>query len=484
LVAASILAFVPAILIWPHVGILVWFWIGLMNPQRLTWGPLESFSYAAVVGGVTLLAWVLSREPKRVPATPVTVLLALFLVWISLTSLTAHLPGEVYSSWDQAFKIILLTFVTIALMQTRARLHALIWILVVSLGYYGLKGGVFTILHGGEYRVWGPPNTFIADNNQLGLALIMTLPFVLYLQRHSEVRWLRWGLTALGVAYVFAIIGTQSRGAFVSICVTGAYLVLKSNHRIPVGLSVIALALVAAMFVPDRWVERMETIQNYQEDESASQRIEAWTFSIGVALERPITGGGFNVFFDEDYYFELVPDAQEVRNFHSVYFEVLGEHGFVGLALFLGLLWATWLTFGRVIRLTRARDDLAWAQTIGRMGQVSLIGYATSGAFLNLAFYDLYYLIVAIAVVTRAVVEREIGLVASPATSRRAGPGRRDGASASTDRPGPDAPTGAVRQAPMTVSSGSDHRRAPARRGAQPTGRVGLASKGQHGRGT
>ena len=416
IVFASIVGLVPFVFIWPHVGLLLWFWVGLMNPHRLIWGPLESFSYAAVIGGATLLAWVVSRESKKIPVTPVTVMLGLFLAWITVTSLTARLPGEVWASWDQAFKIILITFVTIALINTRERLHALIWIMVVSIGFYGLKGGVFTVLSGGEYRVWGPPQTFIGDNNQLALALIMTLPFVIFLQQHSQLRWLRWALVGLGVMFVFSIIGSQSRGAFLAICVVAAFLVLKSPKRLPIGAAVLVLTAVAALFIPDRWVERMETIQNYEEDMSAQGRFQAWTFAYKVAIDSPIVGGGFNVFLDEPYFFSLVPDAFKVWNFHSVYFEVLGEHGFVGLALFLGLLFAAWRTFARVGRLSRGRGDLAWAHTLARMGQVSLIGYASGGAFLNLAFYDLYYLIVAVAAIAHGLVVRELG--AAPATRR------------------------------------------------------------------
>jgi hypothetical protein len=87
----------------------------------------------------------------------------------------------------------------------------------------------------------------------------------------------------------------------------------------------------------------------------------------------------------------------------------------VGLILFIALLGVTWLTFGRVIRATRGRAELRWAHDLARMGQVSLIGYASAGAFLNLAFFDLYYLVVALAVIAADRVR-----AASPAGAARA----------------------------------------------------------------
>lgn len=407
-IALSILALVPLILVWPHVGILAWTWIGVMNPHRWAWGSLEVLGYAQIIGATTLIAWLVSRAPKRVPMTPVTVMLGLLLVWVTITTVMAHLPGRAWESWEQAFKIILMTFATIALINSRERLHALIWVLVVSLGYYGFKGGVFTVLTGGEYRVWGPEKSFIASNDQLALALIMVLPLIVYLRQHAANTYVRLGLLCLAGMCVFSIIGSQSRGGFLALCVMGLFLVWKSRKRVIMGVAAVFLAVVAVAFVPDSWVERMQTIENYEDDKSAVSRIKAWTFAYKVARDDPITGGGFNVFMDESYFKTLIPDADRATNFHSVYFEVLGEQGFIGLAVFLGLLAAAWFTFSRIMALTRGQPGLAWAHDLARMSQVSLVGYAAGGSFLNLAFYDLIYLLLAIAVIARALVAREL----------------------------------------------------------------------------
>lgn len=420
-IALSILATVPVILVRPHVGILAWFWVGLMNPHRQAWGSLENLRYALMIAAATLLAWVLSRESKRIPVTLVTVMLGLFTIWISLTTVMAHHPADAFPSLVQALKILLMTFVAVALINTRERIYALVWLMVVCLGFYGFQGGVFTILTGGEYHVFGPPRSFIADNNQLALALIMILPFIAYLYQQAAHPIARIGLIGLGVMSVFSIIGSQSRGAFLALCLMGLFLAANSRYRLRMGVAVLAMAAVGAMFVPQSWVDRMETIQNAGEDKSVQGRFQAWQFAYEVARDNPITGGGFNVHFDETYYKTLVPEAETNRNFHSVYFEVLGEQGFVGLAIFLALMGGTWLTFGHVIRATRSEPELRWAHDLGRMGQVSLLGYASAGAFLNLAFFDLYYLVVALAVMAADQVH-VARAVNAPSSHRRRAP--------------------------------------------------------------
>ena len=87
-------------------------------------------------------------------------------------------------------------FVAMMLITNRERLHVLVWTIALSLGFYGVKGGIFTILHGGAHRVYGPEGSFFGDNNETGLALAMTVPLMYYLYRTSTHRFVRWGLIA------------------------------------------------------------------------------------------------------------------------------------------------------------------------------------------------------------------------------------------------------------------------------------------------
>jgi hypothetical protein len=105
----------------------------------------------------------------------------------------------------------------------------------------------------------------------------------------------------------------------------------------------------------------------------------------------PVTGGGFSVFFAPEVYPRYNPEADHPRDVHSIYFEVLGEHGYVGLAVFVALLGAAFLTASKTIFMARRHAELRWAADLARMLQVSLIGYAIAGAFLTLATSHEYY---------------------------------------------------------------------------------------------
>lgn len=410
LILLVIFSAVPLIFLRPHIGILAWCWISYMNPHRLSWGIAYEFPVAMVVGLATLAAWALSKEPKKLEVNAVSGLLMAFVVWMTFANFFAVVPDLAFQKWNQSFKVLLMTFVTMALISNRERLHALIWIIVLSLGFYGLKGGLFTLLTGGTSRVWGPPRSFIADNNALAMAQLMVLPLVRYLQLHTESKWIRLGLAALMVAMIFAILGSHSRGAFLGLVSVGLFLLVKSRQRVVLAVALMVLVAAGAAFVPQKWIDRMSTIETYTEDGSALSRLEVWSFALKLAIDRPVVGGGFRAFTDEKLYRKYVVDPRKdkSRNYHSVYFEILAELGFVGLFIYLALLGATWRCGSRIITLTKRRLDLLWANDLARMVQISLVAFASAGAFQNLAFFDLYFHLLAIVFITAMIVQRTL----------------------------------------------------------------------------
>jgi probable O-glycosylation ligase (exosortase A-associated) len=417
LVALLVFGSLPLIIVKPHIGVLVWSWIGYMNPHRLTWGFTYDFPFAMVVGLVTIGAWLFSREPKTLPWHPLVLLLAAFAAWVSFTTLFAAYPDHAQWKWDRTIKILLFNgFATVGLITTRRRLDALIWVIVLSLGFFAIKGAAFTLLTGGSHRLFGPPGSFIADNNQFGLALLMTIPLVRYLQLTAERRWVRLGLLLSIPCFFVAVLGTYSRGAVVGLAVTVVALAIKSRHRMRLAF-LAGLAIAAAVqFMPEHWHARVATISEYEEDGSVQGRFESWRYALEVVRDSPVIGGGFEIFRGN----QAATTAAGYRSAHSIYFEALAEHGYVGLALFLAIGIGTYLSASAILRRTRDHADLAWAADLAAMVQVSIAAYATAGLFLNLATFDLYYHLVATAVITHVLVRRRLAAAApagAPATS-------------------------------------------------------------------
>lgn len=408
LLTTVILGMLPLVLLQPHVGVLLFYWISLMNPHRLAWGFASDFQYAFIIALVTIAAWLFSKERKAIPLTSPTILLALLWLWMSLTTLNALSPAQAYLKWELISKILLMTFVMIPIMQSRTRLHALIWVIVGSLGYYGVKGGGFSIQTGGIYQVVGPPETFIGDNNAMALALDMVLPLMWYLRLSSRSALIRHGLlVAIGLT-ALAVVTTYSRGGFLGLAIVVAAALVRSRHRVALGLGVAAMVVAMQSFLPGQWFDRMNSISTYEADASSQIRLSMWKMAVEIARDRPLLGGGFKVFIDTAVYPRYNPDMSEFHDVHSIYFEMLGEHGVVGFALFFALGAATLWQLTWIRRQTRKRDELKWAYDMASMIFVSLVGYAVAGAFLTLATFDLYYLLIGVTVALRQTVQEAL----------------------------------------------------------------------------
>ena len=409
----------------PFIGILGWTWISFLNPHRLSFGFAFDFPIAMAMGTVAILAYVFSKEPKKLPPLPLFWIMVLLLFWIGVTTLFAHDVDWSLFKWEKATKILVMALLAAALLTTRERIHAMVWLIVVTLGYFGVKGGAFTIVTAGSYHVWGPPGSFIQDNNQLALALITTVPLVYYLSTTTPEKWMKIGLWCAFCLMFFSIVGSQSRGALVGIVAMAGFFVWRTRYKGPAIIASLMLLFVAVWFVPDHWIERMQTIKEWETDNSAMGRIEAWTFAVKLALDNPITGGGFHVSSIHDLFFSYVPDGKKARAFHSIWFEMLGAHGFVGLAIFISMLYLAWSNCNLIRRKTREVPQLHWAYDLASMLQVSLIGYMATGTFVNLAFFDLLYTLIAIIIGTRVVVERELKSYGAEEQRSRSPQGRR-----------------------------------------------------------
>jgi probable O-glycosylation ligase (exosortase A-associated) len=311
-------------------------------------------------------------------------------------------------------KIQLISFVTIMLITNRKKLQLLIWTIVLSLGFYGIKGGVFSILTGAAHRVYGPEGSFIYDNNALGLALIMIMPLMWYLYTITVNKYIRWGILFAIILTILAVFTTHSRGALLAMSAMTIFLWYKSSAKLWLGIILVISLPVILMNMPDHWYERMGTLKTYEEDKSAMGRITAWEFSYDMARQR-IVGGGYDSFTEENYWRFSPEVASEVeqrdgryQGAHSIYFEVLGEHGFIGLLLFLLLCYQGYKYSSYIIHNTKNRQDMKWAKDFAAMLQVSLVGYAVAGTFLELASFDLLYHVLAMILVTKIIIDREL----------------------------------------------------------------------------
>ena len=443
-------ALLPIALRGAHLGVMLWAWTSLLGPNDMLYGIGTMVPFAKVAAIPTLLLLVFGRRGDVQFRFGRTGGLLIALAVLALVSENNTIMDDHAAGWDlceKYLKVLALGLAVLWTMTDRLRVHGLIMAICLGVGFIAIDEGVKFILSGSGHKVLGSPST--GDNNQVALDVLMIIPLLQYLHASARSPGLRLVCLATGLLGVVTVIATYSRGGALGLAIVAVASVLTSRRK---GLGLVALSvgiLVAASLIGTDWVDRMDTVQNASEDSSFMGRVVAWKVSTALAIQRPFTGGGFHAiqhpevwasqagnFLGLDF-IQTPPQGSFARAAHSIYFEVLGDLGFVGLALFVLLLVGAWRDAGAIAGIVRRsrRADLAWAADLAGKLRVSLLAFMISGALLSAAYYDIDYLIVCLLAALREIVRRHVKMPDVLAMPRAVTPARRQALSPAEPSP-------------------------------------------------
>lgn len=399
------LAILPFALRRTWIAVLLWTWISIMNPHKLAWGFAVNMPFAAAAAGAAFVSLLWDNKNLRFPRDAAITTLMLFVAWMCITTVLAIFVEPSLTQLNRVLKIQVMTLIAAAAIRERRHIELFIWINALSIAFYGTKGGLFTIVGGGAQRVWGPPGGFIEGNNEIGLAIIIVIPLLNYLRLVSTRVWVRWILLASMLLSAVAALGTQSRGALLAIAAMALVLWTRSERKLISAMVIGLIGVGMIISMPETWQQRMASMQNYEQDSSALGRLNAWVTAIRLANDR-FFGGGFDIYHPA-VFARYAPNPDDLHAAHSIYFQVLGEHGWVGLLLFLLIGWFGFRMASRLRAQAVHRPETLWMYHLTGMIQVSMVGYAVGGAFLSLAYFDLPYNILVMLVACRFWMQEE-----------------------------------------------------------------------------
>ena len=417
LVIAIVCAGLPVILFRPFVGLMIYYWLAYMRPQNMAWGasrtlPLSQWVALAMVAGL-VLAVVMGRE-RLMALRLQTVLLILLGLWISATVVTAVVPEMSKEVYDQYWKAIVVGVLATGMVRDRRRLRLLMILIAVSIGFLGAKRGLVGLLRGGA-RYDDGPGGFMSDNNSFALALNMILPLLVGLALVEKEKRVRIAAAVGAALCMLCILFTFSRGGLLTLLTVGGLLVWRSQRRFLVagllGLGLAGFLFFSSSQLEEQYLERASSISKYEEDGSALGRLNAWQTSWRVFLDYPVFGVGPNNL--EAVFFRYSPDNSRFRVTHNSYLQLLSECGLPSLLFFLGAIGAALWRLQRLRRMT----VLPWIEVQARMLQISIAGYLVGAMFLNQAYAELIYTLIALSVSLEVVAETESAAEGIPVTA-------------------------------------------------------------------
>lgn len=415
IVLAIILGSSPICLFSPYFGILMWTWIAYFNPHRFTYGIAYHFPVAVPIAVPTIVGTIFTRQRNRKIFTVEFLLLLALWAWFGVSTYASmHNPvfaghaDDTREALIEVSKIMLMAVLTVVVVTSEERLRTLLTVTALCFGALAIKGTFFGARTGGQFRFYGPPESFLEDNNMLALAMNMILPMMFFLAKSESKRWLRRLLWISFYCAIGGILLSYSRGALLGLAVTLGLIAIKSQRKGLAVLLMVVLAFLVLTFAPPAWMERMSNFFHGNLDESAELRINAWKYSWTLAMEYPLTGGGFETYTPELY--QRFTPSLRFAGPHSIYFQMLGEQGFVGLGIFLTLITAMFVGTQRLRRRARGQPGLEWVENYTHIIQIGLAAFLVSGAFLARAYFDLFYLFVASAVLLKILYRKEAAL--------------------------------------------------------------------------
>jgi probable O-glycosylation ligase (exosortase A-associated) len=423
----------------PFIGAALWIWSALLSPHRWVWGFAGSIRYNFLFAIVSFASYALYRHRPKMAWSGLATLIMIFYLWMSISTLLAISDtGTPFREWDIFTRVIALAVFCHMVMENKLHLDVFIWAMVIVLGGYGMLEGSKYLLSGLSHSVRGIGGT---DRNHLALFLVMVIPLAAYLRSQVVSRLLRLGLLVMIGIVAVAVIGTLSRGGLITLFGTGVgYLLISGRRFIPAAIAIAAFAFALTFVMTDEVVERARTIQTADQDNSFAARTMAWKMSLYIALDNPVFGGGpyavqsYDVWskyvnrFDPDEFWETPDVSDDYKAAHSIYFQVLGDTGFVGFFIYMTMLGFGLISSLRIAAAGRARSDTGLLQ-LGQGLFLSLVALMIGGAALSVAYYDQVFATLALISVASARLKRGTLLATSPNREQkpqritRSGPG-------------------------------------------------------------
>jgi putative inorganic carbon (hco3(-)) transporter len=379
----------------PYYFLLGYVWMAFLYPQGFLDDPFRGLPFPPLLGILAILGYIFVDRRPLPRFTNVFLLLVLFAVWVTCTTyLWAEVPYAAAVKWNWAITSIGTSLIMPFLLRTRREIESTFLVVFFALSAHIGTAAAKALTGGGGYGVLATlirDNSYLGESSTLATVTVMSLPLAMYVGLHSlcadAIPFRRISLMVYTLVAVAAIVGTSARTGLVAL---GAYVLLAVRSfwkKALLAASVVAIGYALLPYMPTWWTSRMQTIQTYETEISAASRLDVWQWTFEYVKTHPL-GGGFDVYRING----LNPSATgppSGRAFHNIYFETLGEQGFVGSGLYLLILGGVLIGSFRLAKNKDGADD--WVPRAARTIFTTTAIFAVGGSFIGIASQPIGY---------------------------------------------------------------------------------------------
>ena len=401
----------------PFVLVLGYVWVDTFRPQDVAYLFLNELPVALIMGAGAIAAYVALDRRSPPPPMASHVLIVVMGMWVTTTMLWAVSPEQGWVKWDWATKAVIFSaFIPFAI-RSRIQIEAFVQIYVLSLAANFVTFGAKTLISGGGYGTnlgLLAGNAGLAEGGFLSTVCLMVVPLALFLAKHAKLmprhRMVSMGYLGMALLATVTAVGTYQRSALVGLMVLAAFMFVKTRHKFLFGLTAVVGGLALLYLTSDTWNARIATIGGDGLDSTTNVRVLVWKWTLQFVASNPL-GGGFMAYLINHIDIPASPgspvgETQFGRAFHSIYFEVLGEHGWPGITIFLLIIGSTLIALSRLKKQTKRDPELAWCADLADALQSGIVVFMASGAFVGIAYQPMFWYTIALSISLRADVYR------------------------------------------------------------------------------
>jgi probable O-glycosylation ligase (exosortase A-associated) len=396
----------------PWVGVVAAYFVALLNPQSVWHWHFEDFRPALFVTlpllvGVVILGlrgrlhW---QALKSSRAAFIAILLlscvssALFAPYADATHETA-IQGKWYIL-EITSKIVLLMAVASLCVAEIRPLRVVGWMVAGISVFLVYWANAAYLAVGWVFRLAGPSTPGGSgpyfDENNFSAFFVASLPFVWYMAftlKQPVLRAALWLVVPFGWHAMFL---TGSRGGLLGMVAVLGLIVLRSGQR---RYGVLLIAAFVGAFVwqaGDTMKERTATIDDYREDDSASDRIVAWVAATRMMIANPLTGVGPGAFV------KAFPAYSEgvVIQAHNTYFQIGAEYGPIAAIALLSAIASSLIVLyrrGAVLQRLPDSPDTRLLRAVNDATLTGLFGLVVCSMFLTLQLFEFLFFLIFLA---------------------------------------------------------------------------------------
>ena len=398
----------------PFLFVLLYAYVDIFSPQRLTYWLLNSVQVSLIAFLLAFFGWAAADDKRGLTIAPRQALLFLLLIYCGVTTSVADFPMEALGKWDWAWKALVFAIFLPLTLRTRLRIEALALFMVLCASSIIIVGGIKTLASGGGYGVLNlmvSQNAGLYEGSTLACVAVAIVPIILWLAKYGTIYPPDWRVRIFAAALIFACllipVGTQARTGLICIGVLGVMMLRHTKRRL-LYLGIVGLGLAIAIpNLPESYTKRMDTIKAYQADSSASTRVAVWKWTINYVRDHP-WGGGFDAYRGNELRIDKTStegnggqtnvtktvEYDQARAYHSAYFEMLGEQGYPGLLIWLAIHLGGLFSMERLRARTKKIAEAQWVSGLaGALFQAHIV-YLVGALFIGIAFQPFVFMLI------------------------------------------------------------------------------------------